>query len=81
MAKRFFFVCAGFLSLALAYHLGADRATAQTGARGQIRFVESRGAHVVVVSDTDEIFVIDPDKLRDVARGAGWAKFKLDAVK
>jgi hypothetical protein len=81
MAKRFFYGCAGFLCLAFAYHLGATGAAAQGGSRGQIRFVEARGPHVVVVSDADEIYVIDPDKLRDVARGVGWAKFKLDAVK
>lgn len=28
-AERFFFVCAGFLCLALAYHLGANNATAK----------------------------------------------------
>jgi hypothetical protein len=28
VAKRFFYVCAGFLSLAFAYHLGASNATA-----------------------------------------------------
>ena len=29
LAKRFFYVCAGLLCLALAYHLGARSATAQ----------------------------------------------------
>ena len=29
LAKRFFYVCAGLLCLALAYHLGATSATAQ----------------------------------------------------
>lgn len=29
LAKRFFYVCAGFLCLALAFHLGARAATAQ----------------------------------------------------
>jgi len=29
VAKRFFYVCAGILCLALAYHLGARSATAQ----------------------------------------------------
>jgi hypothetical protein len=33
VAKRFFYVCAGILCLALAYHLGARSATAQTGAQ------------------------------------------------
>jgi len=31
VAKRFFYVCAGILCLALAYHLGAQSATAQSG--------------------------------------------------
>jgi len=62
MAKRFFYACAGILCLALAYHLGATNATAQSGVKGQIRFVDSRGAYVVVVSDADDIYVLDPDK-------------------
>ena len=81
MAKRFFYICAGILCLALAYHLGATNATAQSGARGQIRFVESRGAYVVVVSDADDIYVMDPEKLPSVAKGAGWWKFRLESVK
>jgi hypothetical protein len=32
MAKRFLFVCAGMLCLSLAYHLGAERAGAQSSA-------------------------------------------------
>jgi len=31
MAKKFFYVCAGLLMLALSYHLGANTATAQGG--------------------------------------------------
>lgn len=31
VAKRFFYVCAGILCLALAYHFGAQSATAQAG--------------------------------------------------
>jgi hypothetical protein len=31
VAKRFFYVCAGILCLALAYHLGVQSATAQVG--------------------------------------------------
>jgi len=81
MAKRFFYICLGILCLAFAYHLGATNATAQSGAKGQIRFVDTRGAYVVVVSDTDDIYVIDPEKLPNVAKGTGWTRFKLDAVK
>ena len=80
MARRFFYVCFGILSLVLAYHLGAGSATAQ-GARGKIRFVETRGPLVVVVNENDEIYVVDPDKLPNVAKGAGWSRFNLDAVK
>jgi hypothetical protein len=32
MARRFFYVCAGLLMLAIAYHLGATSATAQASA-------------------------------------------------
>ena len=81
MAKRFFYVCAGLLCLAFAYHLGATRATAQGAATGQIKFVDARGPHVVVVSESDDIYVLDPEKLAVVAKGAGWTKFRLDAVK
>jgi hypothetical protein len=81
MAKRFFYACAGILSLVFAHHLGAGSATAQGQARGKIRFVDTRGAFVVVVNENDEIFVIDPEKLPNVAKGAGWSKFNLDAVK
>ena len=81
MAKRFFYLCAGVLCLAFAYHLGVTNATAQGGAKGQIKFVEARGPYVLVVSEADDIYVIDPGKLRDVAKGTGWWKFRLDAVK
>ncbi len=81
MAKRFFYVCAGIVCLLMAYHLGATNAGAQGGARGQIKLVEARSAYLVVVNEADDIFVIDPEKLPDVARGTGWRKFRLDAVK
>jgi hypothetical protein len=81
VAKRFFYVCVGILCLAFAYHLGAGRAAAQGAAKGKIRFVEARGANVLVVSESDDIYVIDPEKLREIARGTGWSKFNLEAVK
>ena len=81
MAKRFLFICAGFLCLAVAYHLGATIATAQSGPKGQIRLLDTRGAYVVIVSETDDIYVIDPERLPNVAKGVGWWKFRLDAVK
>jgi len=80
MAKKFFYACAGILCLAFAYHLGASRAVAQ-GASGQIKFVEGRGSNVVLVTGGDDIYVIDPAKLNNVASGPGWSKFRLDAVK
>ena len=81
MAKRFFFVCAGILCLAFAYHLGATNATAQGGAGSKIRFVEAWGTNVCIVNDNDDIYFIQPEKLRDVAKGLGWFKFRLEAVK
>jgi hypothetical protein len=80
MAKRFFYACAGMLCLVFAYHLGSTTAVAQ-GQSGKVRFVEAWGDRVWVVTDTDDIYVIDSEKLRDVAKGAGWSKFRLDAVK
>ena len=81
MAKRFFFVCAGILCLAFAYHLGARNATAQGQAAGNIKLVEAWGGYIAVVDVNDNIYVVDPQKLRDVAKGNGWWKFNLDAVK
>jgi len=81
MAKRFFYVCAGILCLAFAYHLGATNARAQGGASGSIKHVEAWGGYICVVTDADDIYVVDPQKLRDVAKGSGWWKFNLDAVK
>lgn len=81
MAKRFFLICLGILCLVLAYHFGASNATAQGDAKGQIRLIDTRGPYVVVVSASDDIYVIDPDKLPNVAKGTGWTRFKLDAVK
>ncbi|OGF08046.1 MAG: hypothetical protein A2W00_09095 [Candidatus Eisenbacteria bacterium RBG_16_71_46] len=79
MAKRFFYVCAGFLCLALAYHLGATSATAQAGAKGQIRHVQAAGDYLWVVTDNDEIYSLNRDQAASVAHGEGWAKFKLGA--
>jgi hypothetical protein len=80
MTKRFLYICAGILCLAAAYHLGASNATAQGSPKGQIRLLDSRGGYVVIVSETDDIYVIDPERLPNVAKGVGWWKFRLDAV-
>lgn len=42
MARRFFYVAAGMLMLAMSYHLSADRATAQAG--GQLAAIAVGGA-------------------------------------
>ena len=81
MAKRFVYVCAGILCLAFAYHLGATRATAQTPAGTKIRFVEAAPGHLWLVTDAEDIYLIDPEKVPFVAKGAGWSRFRIDAVK
>ena len=81
MAKRFFYVCAGILCLAFAYHLGARNATAQGQTTGSIKMIEAWGSYVAVVDASDDIYIVDPQKLRDVAKGNGWWKFNLNAVK
>ena len=80
MAKRFFYLCAGFLCLALAYHLGATSATAQAEGRGRIRHVVGWEKRVWVVTDSDEIFAISRDSLQSVAHGVGWAKYKITGL-
>jgi hypothetical protein len=81
LAKRFFYVCLGIVCLAFAYHLGASRADAQGASKGKIRLLDSRGTYVVVVNENDDIYVLDPAKLNEVAKGTGWMRFNLDAVK
>ena len=81
MAKRFFYVCAGILCLAFAYHLGARNAIAQGQGASNIKLIEAWGGYIAVVDVNDNIYVVDPQKLRDVAKGNGWWKFNLDAVK
>ena len=80
MAKRFFFVCAGILCLVFAYHLGATNAGAQATS-STIKLIETEGNIVWVVTNNDDIYGIDPYKLPNVAKGQGWWKFRLDAVK
>jgi len=56
-AKRFFYVSAGLLCLALAYHLGASNATAQQG--GQIVAavpLGGAGAGLVVLTTNGDTF-------------------------
>ena len=58
MAKRFFFVCAGLLCLALSFHLGQVTAQAQSGATiegGNIGFVQA-GSFPRATGCVDRIF-------------------------
>jgi len=45
-AGAFFFVCAGLFLLALAYHLGARRAVAQSGITVEGTSIQSMGTSV-----------------------------------
>ncbi|HEY3216222.1 MAG TPA: hypothetical protein VGK93_06980 [Candidatus Eisenbacteria bacterium] len=51
-AKRFFYVCAGLLCLALAYHLGARSATAQA-TKTQIATATGGSSCLVILANGD----------------------------
>jgi hypothetical protein len=53
MAKRFFYVCAGLLCLALVYHLGARTATAQAPGNADVAMTQNGGDHTVVTENGD----------------------------
>ena len=53
-AREFFLVCAGIFLLALAYHLGANSASAQQGS-------QPLGLGVAVNQGCEDIFVITPN--------------------
>lgn len=55
-AKRFFFVCAGLLCLAIAYHLGARSAGAQTP--GNTVVASRADGYVVYTSNGDVYFSV-----------------------
>ena len=55
MARKFFYVCAGMLMLALSYHLGASTATAQAG-----------GSVVVAATAGNYVFTANGDVYRPV---------------
>src|SRR5262245_47415977 len=80
LAKRFFFVCAGILCLALAYHLESTNAAAQAGA-SHIKQIETEGDNVWVVTDTDDIYSINNNQATTVASGKGWRKFQLGVLR
>src|SRR5437773_6927666 len=51
-ARTFYFVCAGILCLALAYHVGARKASAQSGLVSTASVNETYYIHVAVVDRT-----------------------------
>ena len=54
LAKRFFYVCAGLLCLALAYHFGAVNATAQAPGNPIVAaYATPSSANVVILSNGD----------------------------
>ena len=80
MAKRFFFVCLGILCLALAYHLGANNASAQ-GSGGKVRLIAAAGDNAWVVTDTDDIYLLKEAGTPSVAHGDGWSRYRLGVLK
>ena len=84
MAKRFFFICAGILCLAFAYHLGAKNASAQSGT-GHIKDIrpsgDSKGEVFLVVTDADDIYAINRSNVVWEARGTGWERFRLGKLR
>ena len=77
MAKRFFYLCAGVLCLAFAYHLGASNASAQAESRGRIRHAVAYGDVLWVITDTDDIYSINRTKAPSLQAGDGWVRYKL----
>ena len=57
LAKRFFYVCAGLLCLALSYHFGALNATAQ--APGNSVVASFGGALSAVVTANGDVYIAD----------------------
>ena len=58
VAKRFFYICAGLLCLALAYHFGAQSATAQAPADPIVGVAAAGGNYdvVTVVTTNGEVY-------------------------
>ena len=56
------------LDLALAYHLGANNASAQSSA-GKVRLIAAAGDNVWVVTETDDVYLI-----------SGKGKFDFDII-
>ena len=56
MARKFFYVCAGMLMLALSYHFGASTATAQQGTSVVGAFSLGNGGPIVVLTPNGDVF-------------------------
>jgi hypothetical protein len=57
LAKRFFFVSAGILCLALAYHLGAASARAQAPGNSAVGIAAFQGARVAIAANGDTYYL------------------------
>ena len=79
MAKRFLYVCVGLFLLAVAYHLGANNANAQSGG-AKVRLISASGPYAWVVTDNDDVYVLQQGVTTSVAHGDGWAKFRLGVL-
>lgn len=53
MARKFFYVCAGMLMLALSFYFGAQSAAAQAGGREIVAVSTEGGSHYVYTSTGD----------------------------
>ena len=56
MAKRFFYVCAGLLCLALAYHFGATSATAQAPGNPVVGITNGYNGGLQVVTANGDVY-------------------------
>jgi len=56
MAKKFFYICAGILMLAISYHLGARSAGAQAGAGPPSAAMAVYGPYMYVMTPSGECF-------------------------
>lgn len=56
MARKFFYVCAGLLMLAAAYHLGAERAQAQTGGTFVAMASSTANGYLLTLTATGDVY-------------------------
>jgi hypothetical protein len=71
-ARAFFFVCAGLLCLALAYHLGARSAGAQSGGQFRVAGWTSGSS-----SSLGEIYVVAGETMYNLWSGSGQAGWSI----